>query len=482
LSTWLLVQILQVAIFFIGVSVGVGVLKLTPRIALIATILILPAPILRVSPGTAGFIYWADLLAAALVLVWFLDRRRKPLTSYLSLSVQRIAAGLLFLFPIISSILALADSETYRNIKYVLLSHARAFGYLIVFLAIAGFIRKVARAENILVLQIGLFSLVAICGLVQYGLGVNLDLWNAVNLSEAGQEIGDFGGGVMGLYRGAVGAWGAGILAVASAILPMKKYGSAFLALVILCCMSIMISVGSRQGVIIGAVVLVYGLLSSLRGLRPRTRAIMILRSLSGLAIVIVLVVAGYWRTDESRFQQYAANRYGPLLTYERLKSELVGRDAEKRSLVLENIAKYPSILLTGVGYGTDVDFSGGRALLYLDSEIFMLVQSNGGLFLLCYIFFLYQLRVRLRKPFRPKESSGASYVFSAVLALYAGILLMWGHFFLMNIGPSQAPVAYWNWALLGGAVGLCTQSSKTMRSLRRSDIASSSSSIRLNG
>jgi hypothetical protein len=111
-----------------------------------------------------------------------------------------------------------------------------------------------------------------------------------------------------------------------------------------------------------------------------------------------------------------------------------------------------------------------------------MLVQSNGGLFLLCYIFFLYQLRVRLRKPFRPKESSGASYVFSAVLALYAGILLMWGHFFLMNIGPSQAPVAYWNWALLGGAVGLCTQSSKTMRSLRRSDIASSSSSIRLNG
>ena len=479
MTTWQLVQILQAAIFIIGVSVGVGVLKLPPRIAIIASILILPAPIIRVSPGTAGFIYSADLLAAAFVLVWFINSRRKPLTIYLSLSVQRIAAGLLFLFPIISSTLALADSETYRNIKYVLLSHARALGYLIVFLAIAGFIKKVARPDNILVLQIALFSLVAICGLVQYGLGANLDLWNEVNRSVAGQEIGDFGGGIMGLYRGAVGAWGVGILAAASAILPMKKYGSGFLALVILCCMSIMISVGSRQGVIIGAAVLVYGLLSSLRGFRPRTRTIMILRSLSGFALLIVLVLAGYWRTDE-RFQQFTANRYGPLLSYERLKSELVGRDAEKRRLVLENIGKYPSILITGVGYGTDVDFSGGRALLYLDSEIFMLVQSNGGLFVLCYIFFLYKLRVRLRKSYRPKDPFGASYVFSAVLALYAGILLMWGHFFLMNIGPSQAPVAYWNWALLGGAVGLCTHSSKPMHSSGRSDLASPSSSIRL--
>ena len=467
MSTWQLVQVLQAAIFLIGIAIGVGLLKLPPRIAVIACILILPAPILRVSPGTAGFVYLADLLAVGIGLSWFLNSRRKPLASYLSFPVQRIAVGLLFLFPILSTVLAFAYSETYRNTKYVLLAHARAFCYLIVFLAFFEMIRKVAKPDNILILQIALFSLVAVCGLIQYGFGVNLDLWNEVNrLATESQEVGDFGGGVMGLYRGAVGAWGAGILAVAGVILPLKKYGSVFLAMVILSSMGIMISVGSRQGVIIGAAMLIYGVVSSLRVFRVRTRTAMILRSLAGLGLVMILVISGYWKPSESRFQQFAANRYGPLLSYERLKSELVGRDAEKRRLVLEHINRYPSILITGVGYGTDADTSGGRALIYLDSEIFMLLQSNGLIFLLCYIFFLYQLRTRMRKAYRPTDSNRASYTFSAVLAIYAGVLLMWGHFFLMNIGSNQAPVAYWNWALLGGAVGICTYESRSRRSL----------------
>jgi hypothetical protein len=451
--------------------IGVGLLRLPRRIAVIASILILPAPIIRVSPGTAGFVYLADLLAAGLGLAWFLNPRRKPLSTYISSPVQRIAVGLLFIFPILSTIMAFSDSGTYRNIKYVLLAHARAFGYLIIFLAFVEIIRKVSKPDNILILQVALFSLVAVCGLIQYGLGVNLDLWNEVNrLATESQELGDFGGGVMGLYRGAVGAWGVGILAVAGAILPMKKYGSLFMAAIILSSMGIMISVGSRQGVIIGAAVLIYGVLSSLRLFRARTRTIMMLRSLAGLGLVAILVISGYWKSSESRFQQFAADRYRPLLSYERLKSELFGRDSEKRRLVLENINRYPSILIAGVGYGTDVDTSGGRALLYLDSEIFMLLQSNGVLFLLCYAAFLYQLRARMRKAVRPTDPNRASYVFGAVLALYAGILLMWGHFFLMNIGSNQAPVAYWNWALLGGALGICTYESRSPRPVRESN------------
>lgn len=448
-----------------GMIFGVNVLKLPRRIAFLATILTLPAPLFKVSLGTAGFVYPADLLAVGLAIVWIFEVMRNSVDKFMPTEVKRLAILLLIILPVATSILTSLDSETYRNIKTIILSHARGLGYLIVFLTFAAYLRKVVRPDKILILQIVLFLMISLCGLIQYSTGINLDLWNEVNIiSNESSETGDFGGGFMGLYRGAVGGWGVGLLAVASAVLPGKKYGPQLLAMVVLCCMGIMISAGSRQGVIIGAAVLISGVWIVSRGMPLRRRGKLLLRCLSGLFLVIILGAAGYWGVAGSRFEQYAARRFGFLQSYTTIKNEIVARDESKRAFVFENLAWYPSILLTGVGYGTNIEVSGGRAMLYLDSEIFMIVQSNGVLYLLFYAIFLLLLRLRMGKLHRPKDVHGSAFVLGGVIALYAGILLTWGHFFLLIIGSNQAPIAYWNWALLGGAMGLCTPNAKRLQ------------------
>jgi hypothetical protein len=136
--------------------------------------------------------------------------------------------------------------------------------------------------------------------------------------------------------------------------------------------------------------------------------------------------------------------------------------------LFRSNLKNYPSILLRGVGYGTDSEVSAGRAQIYIDSEIFMVIQSNGGLYFLLYIIFLIVLRNRMGKAFRPKDLYGRTYVLGSIVALYSGMLLMWGHFFLLTNGSYHAPIAYWNWALLGGAMGLCIPRNKGVLDQRR--------------
>lgn len=421
--------------------------------------IMLPAPIFKMSPGTAGFVFAADILAVALAGNWLL---RIIITRRLKLNlnaIQRYAVVLLLLFPLVTSFVTLIESDTFRNIKYALLAHARGLGYLIIFIVFVSYVYRARRPDNILMLQISLFSIIAILGLIQYTAGINLDLWNEVGRNAAETtEVTDFGGGFMGLYRGAVGAWGAGILAVAGTVLPTRKNGAAILAVVVMSCMGIMLSVGSRQGVIIGGICLILGVWMVCYGMPIKTRGRLFIRSLIGLIIVIVLGMTGLWKTGGSRFERFIVSRYSPLRSYTTLLRELSSRDELKRKLVIENIYSHPGILFTGVGYGTDLEVTGGKALIYLDSEIFMLLQSNGALYLLLYLVFLLRIRLFLGRAYKSKDVTRKTYILGTTGALYAGILLMWGHFYLMNIGASQAPVAYWNWALLGGALGICSQ------------------------
>ena len=448
--------------------VGITILKLPADITFFGCLLALPAPLFKVSTGTAGFIFPADLLALAFAFYWFSGGIKDSLRNSLPAVVRRLAVFLLLLLPVLTSVFSAMDTEVYRKTNFVLLAHARGAGYLIIFFVFAVYIRRVARPDNVLVLQIVVFSLVLLCGVIQYVAGINLDLWNKIGLIADETGIaGNLGNGFMGLYRGAVGALGVGLLGIASAVLPLRKNGPLLFALVALIDTGIMMSAGSRMGVIIGLIASVLGIWTVTRGMPQVVRGKLLVRCLLGLVVAIGLGLLASRGVVGSRFEQYAEERFGLLQSLATLKDEAIIRDEVKRSLIMDNFEEYPSILLRGVGYGTDTEVSAGRAQLYIDSEIFMVIQSNGGFYFLLYVIFLIILRKRMGKAFRPKELYGRTYVLGSIVVLYSGVLLMWGHFFLLTNGSYHAPIAYWNWALLGGAIGLCVPGKKAVLNQR---------------
>jgi hypothetical protein len=254
-----------------------------------------------------------------------------------------------------------------------------------------------------------------------------------------------------------VGAWGIGILGIAATILPSRKYGTWLLAFLVPSAIGVMLGVGTRQGVAIGVMVFLIGLWRVVRGIDAEKRWGVVFRSIIGLCLIAIIGAFGITGLAGPKFKEYIDKRFSFLLSRQNVQREFEIRDAGKNLSVYRNFAEHPDILIYGVGYGTDGDTYGGRSLLYIDSEIFLILQSNGLPYFLLYIVFLIMLRLKFRRSNRYRDPSGNLYVLAAITALYGGVFLLWGHFFLLNIGPHQAPVAYWNWALFGGAAGLCS-------------------------
>ena len=97
---------------------------------------------------------------------------------------------------------------------------------------------------------------------------------------------------------------------------------------------------------------------------------------------------------------------------------------------------------------------------------------------LIAYALFLVTLarRLRLSEPF---ADSTRSTVVAAKVGLASGILLIYGHFFLLHVQYSQAPVAYWNWALFGVAIGTVIHAKRPCLSEIAAPIANSPVSAR---
>jgi hypothetical protein len=82
----------------------------------------------------------------------------------------------------------------------------------------------------------------------------------------------------------------------------------------------------------------------------------------------------------------------------------------------------------------------------------------GGTLLLAGYLLFLLRMRLRLRERCWPPEDSARAAIGAAIVVLYGGLMLMYGHFFIMTTFAHEAPIAYWTWAVFGTAVGLCSR------------------------
>jgi hypothetical protein len=452
---WWMALGLQAVSFASIVLVGVALLGASWRGALLAAAIVTPVPLFKVSAGAAGFIYLGDLLGIlcllGMALGWLRPvGDRSPGMRLLLL----LALSSLVLLPGISTVAGFVTSPEGRSMKPGLLGVLRGLSYFLVFLLFMQRARSERRPDSMVLIQCLAFWLIALCGLMQYAAGIDLDLWNEVR--QLGASGGSFGGGFMGLYRGAVGAWGAGILGAVPAAFANRRLGAVLMPVVTVTIMAAMLAVGSRQGVLIGGVAFVIGLWLSVRSMPGGARMGAFCRGVGGVALLCVLGLGIWSQVSSERFGLYVTRRFELLWEPELLMERIMRRDW-RLATAWDNITGSSQVLMIGTGYGVE-EHSGALAIVrhyYVDSELFYTWQLGGTVLLLAYAGLLLMLRLELRGSLCPQDARAGIVRGAATAVLYAGMLLMYGHFFLLTTAAHQAPVAYWNWALLGLAVGL---------------------------
>jgi hypothetical protein len=302
---------------------------------------------------------------------------------------------------------------------------------------------------------------VAVCGLLgEYLIGLDMDFW--YKFREA--DVGKFGAGMMGLYRGAIGAWGIGILGVAGVVLQRRKSDIIMLGFVALS-VSIFIAIsGSRQGVLIGGCTFA---LSLWYGAKARTRgrvAEWILPLLITATFALAVLSVSFSTIMETAAGEYLRDRFDTFTGLEKLVDAAVSRNSRMRDVVLQRFAEDPPSLVYGKGFGA---YNGPQksGVIYMDSELMNVLQTGGLITLGCYALVLLALRKRIQKGLT--ASGKKRWVAAALPPLYGGVLLLWGHFYLLTTFAHQAPIAYWNWALLGGAVGIVAKTTRRQGTTR---------------
>ncbi len=98
-----------------------------------------------------------------------------------------------------------------------------------------------------------------------------------------------------------------------------------------------------------------------------------------------------------------------------------------------------------------DVSNPDGRfSLVYVDSELLWTLQQGGAIQLAAYLAFLLMLARRLYRFHAIPDARQQMTQAAALAALVVGTALSYGHFFLLHVQSTQAPIAFWNWAILG--------------------------------
>ncbi|HEX2972077.1 MAG TPA: hypothetical protein VHP11_07075 [Tepidisphaeraceae bacterium] len=457
MDIWIKTLLLQSGICVVSIILGVAVLRLSLASAILAAVLVTPVPLFKVSAGTAGFIYAADLLAIVLLLRRLFGGAVEEARATLLI---RLSFLMLVLLPALSTLLGYAVNPQERGLNFVFLNLARGFAYFVVFSAFVGRANREVHPDSILVVQCVAFWLVACCGLVHYLAGVDLDLWNRQLGVEQGILSGGFGGGFMGLYRGAVGAWGMAIVGITPVVFAQRRFGGIVTPAIVVTVMGSIMAVGSRQGAVIGGLSLIIGYVMAVRSRPAGMRVGAFLRGMGSIGLLGILVVAGWGAFSPYSFQRFVVRRFDFLLD-PALAVEMAKARTSATPFAVENVTGNAQTFLVGVGYGLEGGSSGlgsGLRMVMIDSEILMTWQEGGILLLMVYAAFLVMLRFRWQHRNWPADAHERTVVGAAVVALYGGIALLYGHFFIMNVHASEAPIAYWNWALFGIAVGLTSK------------------------
>lgn len=121
--------------------------------------------------------------------------------------------------------------------------------------------------------------------------------------------------------------------------------------------------------------------------------------------------------------------------------------------LILDRVANAPENYLIGLGYGRVISeaMGSGLDLIYVDSELLWTLQQTGFIGIISYVLMIAIILSRVAKGGR--RGGGGDQLDKIVMGgslVCVGIFLTYGHFFLLHVQSSQAPVAYWNWLMLG--------------------------------
>lgn len=462
MSVWTLVFGIQSAVFFAGLFIGVFFLRMRLGSAILAMAIMMPVPLLQVAGGTGSWVFAGDIVAALFALRMVLglgSRSSNPAQQHRGLILM--AFVILIALPLFSTLTGIVANPQPRTWKFIILQLVRAMGYFVVFRSFISRAGKEDKPDSMLLLQCLAFALISLAGLAQYAFHLNLDLWNVTRNDSFGRGTIKFGGGYMGLYRGAVGAWGVGILGIIPLVMASRRGWNILMPFIMVVVLAGILSVGSRQGVAIGAVAFVLGLIYAVRAMPPEYRLRALMRT--AVALVLLSIVAGYgWqRISQDKLGRYVTKRFDELVDFQALMQSARNREP-RRFEAWDSVTGRLTTFVFGLGYGVESTSStnGGRSLLYVDSELFYMWQLGGTFLMIAYIAFLVRFRLTLRQSNRPAEPNGRTVAMAGIVVLYSGILLMWGHFFILTTFSHEAPIAYWTWAVFGMAVGECSRSS----------------------
>ncbi|MGE5609754.1 MAG: hypothetical protein ACM359_10905 [Bacillota bacterium] len=456
MDIWTKTLLLQSGICALSIFIGVAVLKLSLASAVLAAVLVTPVPVFKVSPGSAGFIYTADLLAIMLIVKRLFSG---PVAGSRATLLEGLGFAILVCLPVASTVLGYLAAPEGRGYNFIAMNLARGFAYFVVFSESIRYVEREPRPDSMLVVQCIAFWLVACCGLAQHGLGVDLDLWNTVRGLNVGKATGEYGGGFMGLYRGAVGAWGIAIVGITPVVFAHRRFGTVVIPMIVVTIMGSILAVGSRQGAVIGCFTLVIGYVVAVQSRPAGMRVGALFRGMGSIVLLGILVSIGWGAVSPYHFQKFVSRRFEFVLDPARAV-EMAKARTSAMPLAIENVTGNAQTFLVGVGYGLEGgegSLGQGLYMVMLDSEIMTVWQLGGIVLLGAYLVFLLLLRLRLRHKNWPEAASLQTVSGAAVVALYGGIALLYGHFFIMNVHAAEAPIAYWNWALFGLAVGLAS-------------------------
>jgi len=419
--------------------------------AMLAISLALPTPLFTVSPGTAGFVFAADLVAVVLGLRWLFggltarsDCARLPLGYFLG------AAAILVAIPTWATAMGyLIFPNSHRFMTQVSLGIARGVAYLVIFWAMARRMQREERPDRFILVQCFTFVAVVLCALViQYGYGISLGVRvETQSIVRDATEI-RYGGGFMGIYRGAVGAFGVGILAAIPILLSRIRGGLWLTVFAYLIVMGAMLAVGTRQGVVIGSFAFFLSLLFSVRSQPPGHRLMPFLRVVGLILLLGIVSTVAARVLMPAKFSDWIKYRFAGVESIGSIVATARERGFGAIGQVVDNMMAHPMIMFTGIGYGTEA--SGGiPSIVYIDSEFFFVWQHGGLPMLGTYLVFLVLMLRRFRWNRFMVNPSDRAYVATAFAVLLGSIPLLYGHFFILHTAASNAPIAYW--------IGLCS-------------------------
>lgn len=458
MDLWYRVTLVEFCIALAGVAAGRLLFKLDWRSTLLAVLMVTPVPLFRATAGTAGFIYVADFVALG-YLVSTVAGRREALPKAGG-GLVGLAIGALVLLPLMSTGLGWLTDPAARNWKFVALGMMRGVGYVAI---LHMFIRHGMSATKIggmAAVQILMFAAISACGIFQYARGIDLDYWNKILFqAEATVRYSDYGGGFMGLYRGAVGAWAIGMLALIPLVATTQRGMTWTMSVCIALILGGVLAVGSRQGAVIGMI----GLMVSYVGLVGEgtrgDRLWLLVKAGLGMGAVILVVVFAWNSYAPDKLQNFVEARFQGLSEWS-TATDLTEKRMAALPIAWRHIVGSPQMVLVGAGYGGEdylpnYDAASPIRVIEMDSEFMYVWQLGGIVLIIAYGFMLFRIRCLLGGTMGSATLNEQSFVRAARVVLYTGILLLYGHFFILNVHATEAPIAYWIWSIFGLGVGI---------------------------